>query len=249
MLARVVRLLGAVLSVCTGAAQAASVTYYLNQSNEDAVLPDDVTSYLSVTITDGVTFGSDTGAVRFDVTMLAPLLSIAAPGSFGIMAFVFNTDLVVPESAIVGLPAGWGANVAPPPNQADGFGKFDIDVADTNNPQNATLSFYVSGVSGDTIANYYFLSFDVAGQGNTYFGAHVRGFADQDPAFCDVNKDLVDECAVTSAWFGGGSLTPIQPIPVPAAAWLFASALGALRLRHRRKSVSDTVSDTDLRGF
>jgi len=100
-------------------------------------------------------------------------------------------------------------------------------------------------VSADTLANYYFLSFGAAGQGHVHFAAHVRGFADQDPAFCDANGDLIDECVVTSAWFGGGSLTQIQPIPLPAAAWLFGSALGAPLLRRAWK----LVSDTDFRGF
>lgn len=223
-----------VFGLMAGSAQAATVTYYLDQSNADPLLPDGWVNYVSVTITDGVTFGLDTDAVQFDVTILAPLLSIAGTGSFGLDGFGFNSDLTLADSAIVGMPAGWSANAAPPPNTLDGFGMFTVGLNDSGNPQNPTLTFYVSGVSGDTIANYYFLSTGGQTQGYSHFTAHVRGFVDQDPSFCDVNGDLQEdpECITTSAWFGDGDGFTV--VPVPAAVWLFGSAIGLLGFVRRR---------------
>lgn len=203
-----------------GSAGAASVSYYLDQSNVDAYLPDG-TNYLQVTISDA-TFGLDTGAIRFDVTLLAPLTSIAGT-NFGIQSFGFNTDLGVGAvlAAIAGLPAGWAK--ASNTNQ-DGFGNFElVDSGSGSSRQSPTLTFYVTGIAGDAPSDYTFVSSGTAGQGNVMFATHVAGFLDQDPGAGTVD----------SGYFGGsnpGSTT----VPVPAAAWLMVSGFGVLsRLRRR----------------
>lgn len=214
-----------------GAAHAASVTYYLNQTNVDPIMPDGIYDYLSVTITDGVTYGLDTNAVRFDVTILGAMPA-SGGGAYGIDSFTWNFVPSNPaDGTIVGLPSGWSGNWRPPPNPGDGFGMFDGGVDDTGNPQSPTLTFYISGVTGDTIADYYDLSTSGAAQGNSHFSAHVRGFVDQDPAFCDDGYGN-DTCLVTSAWFGDGEHVTI--VPVPAAVWLFGSALGLFGWIRRR---------------
>ena len=86
-------------------AQAGSLSYYLDQTNGEPHLTDGV-NYLQVTISDA-TLGLDTDAIRFDVSVLGPLSSIADTG-FGIQSFGFNT-LLSPASvlaAITGLPGG-----------------------------------------------------------------------------------------------------------------------------------------------
>jgi hypothetical protein len=182
-------------------------------------LSDDV-NYLQVTISDA-TFGSDTEAIRFDVTALDPLTSNAG-ANFGIQTFGFNTTGVTGDvaDAVLGLPDGWSTDTD---RNISAFGSYDVQVSGTGGSrQDPTLTFYVSGISGDTIADYAALSSGNAGEGNMFFAAHVAGFTDQDPG----------EGEVTSAFFAG----PGAVIPVPAAAWLLGSALallGMVRVRQR----------------
>ncbi len=211
-------------AVCTsfalaaGATHAASVTYYLDQSNENALLPDGVVDYLSVTIMDGVTYNSDTGAVKFEVNIL-PAMPDSSGGSYGIDKFGFNTNLTLSKANIVGLPAGWTADdPTSPPSGLDGFGKFVGAVDGGGSRQNPTLSFYISGVSDDTIASYAFPPTGNPGQGFFYFAAHVGGFVKQ----CNTSG------CVSSAYFGGQNTDEHSVVPVPAAVWLLGSALGLL---------------------
>lgn len=190
---------------------AASVSYYLDQTNLSWSSLNDGTNFLTVTIDDeGVP-----GDINFTVQVLSPLSSIAG-NNFGIQSFSFNTLLdPVPfyESAIIGLPSAWGANVAPPPNNEDGFGQFDVSVTVGGMQRLDTLTFSVSGVAADTINDYLQLSMSSSGQtppqGSVYFAAHVSGFDDGN--------------GNTSAYFGG-----LTPIPLPPALVLLLSALGGL---------------------
>jgi len=198
-------------------ANAASISYYIDQSNSDPLLPDNV-NYLQVTISDSA-FGLDPNAIRFDVTLLAPLTSIAG-SNFGIQSFGFNTtqSTAAVLAAIAGLPGGWSKSIN---TNQDGFGNFElVDSGTGSNRQNPTLTFYISGIAGDVVADYAVLSTGNAGQANTFFAAHVAGFLDQDPG--------PDE--LSSAFFGGS--TPV--VPVPAAVWLLGSALGVLGVLRRR---------------
>jgi hypothetical protein len=214
-------------------ANAATVTYYLNNTNANPYLPDGP-NYIQVDITDGVTAGADAAgdSVRFDVTILAAVPP-SSGGSYGIDKFFFNTDLVTSTitNANFVLPAGWTGDGAPPPNQGDGYGDFGVSADDTNNPQAPTLTFYLTGIAGDSIANYYALSTGGQTQGHSHFATHVRGFGDQDPAFCDDGFGN-DTCVVTSAWFGDSSMVPV--VPVPAAVWLLGSAFGLLGFARRK---------------
>ncbi len=210
----------------SGTVYANSVSYFLDQSNE-AALPDG-TNYLTVTIDDmGGTGASGDDIITFTVATVGGAFN---PGTnFGIQTFGFNiadsTSLPDSPNASWGLPSGWSANVAPPPNQLDGFGRFDVEVTDGGSSRQDPLVFTID-VAGDSIASYVDLSGNPGNsqnppaQGNQFFAAHVAGFT-------------VDGSSVTSAWFGGQTL-----VPIPAAVWLFGSGMLGLAAVARRKRLS-----------
>lgn len=199
-----------------GVAQANSVSYFMNQSNALA----DGVNYLQVTIDDEGT----AGWVNFTVDVL-PALSNLAVSNFGIQEFAFNvvsSGVLPPDSAAQPatwtLPAGWSANTDPPPNQEDGFGRFDVGVSTGGSNRLSTLQFSFQSSNG--LASFLDLSSNTAAQGNAYLAAHVAGF--DGPG------------SVSSGYFGATTL--ITAVPVPAPLVLLASALVPLfRLRKRQK--------------
>lgn len=208
-----------VAAVMGGEAQASVVEYTLDQSNEESQFPDN-NPYLKVTIQDGLTFGTDTDAIKFTVTINN--LKFTPDSNFGIQEFVFNQATGAPTvttADIIG-PAGWNANVGV--NNFDGFGDFKIKLSGNGNNRQSPLVFWISGVTGDTVSSYVALSANNSGQGNVYFGAHVADFTGD----------------VTSAKFGGSTEGGggISEVPVPAAVWMFGSALVGLTGFGRRKA-------------
>jgi len=198
------------------AVNAAAVSFYLDQTNIEPVsgtgLVDGI-NFLLVTIDDA---GVVDGDITFTVQTLSPMNSITS-SNYGIQSFSFNT-LLPPDSYdemsnFIGLPSGWSANIAPPVNQEDGFGNFDINVHDGGSARTDTLSFSITGVGSDSILSYLEAALQNNGntppQGSVYFAAHVAGFD--------------DGYGNNSAFFGG-----MTPIPLPPALALLASALGGL---------------------
>ncbi len=210
-------------------AHAASISYMLNQSNV-AGLPDG-TDYLKVTVADGAA-----GAIDFTFEILGSLLALADPvlvpqHKFGIDSVGINLPASGPASAVLpanitSLPANWSVDTS---KNQDGFGKFAL-IPFTNGAadrQSPTLSFSVTGISGDTPTDYLVLSSGTAGEGKQFFAAHVLGFASGSIAGLD-SAGL----PITSAYFGGST-----PVPLPAPFVLLGTALtGVLAAARRRVS-------------
>ncbi len=215
-------------------AHAASVSFFLDQSNK---LPDG-TNYLSVMLTE-----NETGGVDFLVKTLAPLNAIAG-SNFGIQKFGFSfadgawgeiselpdrqrgkskrhgDDFGKHETEtldeISGLPDHWRVQNN---KHMDGFGKFDIRLAGKGKARTDTLSFTVNGVS---LSDF-----------GSLFSAHVAGFE-----WCKIDDEQRNRCGgkdcTTSAYFAGSM--SVSQVPIPAAAWLFGSGLLGLIGVARRKA-------------
>ncbi len=196
----------ACLALGWGTASAASISYYLNQSNTEGTWPDGV-NYLQVDIFDSI---SNPGDIEFLVTALAPL-TVSAGSNFGIQAFGFNSNYTLTGANIVD-PAGWTTGSG----TLNGFGLYEVREAGNGSNRQNPLSFRITGISGDTPFDYAVLHpLGGGAQGNYFFAAHVAGMT----------------VGPGSAYYGGNVPTVV---PVPAAVWLLGSALGLLGWMRRR---------------
>lgn len=191
-------------------AGAASISYYLDQSN---VLPDGV-NYAQVTISDSMTVAGD---IDFSVEVISSAFPVQG-ANFGMQAFSFNYDtaLTVNDTNITGIdPASW--TVSENANAGGGFGKFEFQLSGDGATRTEILSFSITGVDGDTVNDYAIGSTLIPSSGE-FFAAHIAGFFDA-------------ATGETSAQFAGSS-----PVPVPAAVWLFGSGLlGLVGVARRKK--------------
>jgi len=123
--------------------QAATVSFYLNESNR---LPDDI-NYLSVSLTENLTGGVDILARTLD-----PLNSLGTK-HFGIQKFAFSFDDGT-TGDISGLPDGWKIKSDRRMN-GFGFGKFDTGILGETCARTGILSFTVNGVGIDDFEPFF----------------------------------------------------------------------------------------------
>jgi hypothetical protein len=149
-----------VLGMLSFQANAATVSYILDQTNLDPLLPDG-SDYVKVTISDNTA-----GQVDFTV---ATFPGAFTPGTnFGIQAFGFNVmdaSLLAIDDFL--LPDLWSVNIAPPPNVMNGMGSFDVRISDGGQGRGDPIVFSVLGLSLADI--------------DSNFAAHVADFVTSDP--------------------------------------------------------------------
>jgi hypothetical protein len=151
--------------ICSNAASAAAVSYFINQSNVSG-LPDG-TNYLTVTLDDNTPSTSGNNNI---ITFTVEVLGSLTPGgtNFGIQSFGFNlagsASLLAED--IGGLDSNWAVSFG---QQLDGFGRHDVVVSDGGQQRKDPLVFTID-VDGDSFADY-FDSSDPGGQGPSWFSA------------------------------------------------------------------------------
>jgi hypothetical protein len=229
------------LLVMAASVQAASLSYYLDQSN---ALPDGP-AYLKVTVADDGLASPDT--IFFTLEILDPLLQLAGT-NFGIQRFAFNSTLAPIDLAykIGDLPPGWGVVVN---GAVSEFGVFELIPTGSGSTRQApvlTFSIDSSAFPSDSLYDYVQYADCPEGDGPedpepltciptggpSYFAAHVAGF--NAPG------------GIRSAYFGGEtSADGEQVVPVPAAAWLLGSAVGLLGLVRRLVGVRVDFSQAE----
>ncbi len=190
--------LAALSLTAAGAANAASISYYMNQSNTEGSWPDGI-NYLQVTIFDSV---SNPGDIEILVTPLSAL-TVSAGANFGIQAFGFNSTQTLTAANIID-PVGWSTGSG----NLDGFGAYQVREDGTGSNRQNPLALRITGISGDVVSDYAVAGAGGA-QGTYYFAAHVAG--------------MTPVAGQTSSYFGGDTV-----VPVPGAVWLFGSGLAAL---------------------
>ena len=184
--------------------------------------------YLQVTIADGAD-----GAIDFTVQVLDAADRCSPPR---ISASSHSRSTLIPggdaEGASVGnLPVGW---ITRDHYRMSEFGFFDIKLYGGGNSRLQTLTFSILGIDGDTPAG---LRCPVHGQ---CAGWPLPSSRRAWPTFSCPNARR--RCP-TSAFFAGNA-----PVPLPGAAWLFATGAAAVVARARSANCRSGFSRDSNRG-
>ena len=186
-----------------------------------ATAPDGNPPWMTAIFDDGGTLGT------VDLTITVGTVGVADVDEiyFNLNPFLDATELLIsrtggtgPTSAAINKAGGW--NLGTDAFQADGDGIYDLWLELPPPPgQQAerfsageTLVFQITGIETLTAADFNYLAEIGGGNGPFYTAAHVLSTGD-----------------------GGGSSDWIAAVPVPAAVWLFGSALAGLGFVKRRK--------------
>jgi hypothetical protein len=199
----------AAAGLSAGPASAASISYFLDLSND---LPDGE-NYLQVTISDSTTVAGD---IDFEIVVLGDAYPEAL-ANFGMQSFFFNAaeGLNIEADNIVGIdPEEWAVSFNK--SAGGGFGKYSVEVAGVGSVRTQSLSFSITGITGDTINSYALGNEFLPNGSSEFFAAHVADY---------------DSAPQTGGKFGGSSV-----VPIPASAWLMMSGLGFLGfMRYKQK--------------
>ena len=145
------------LMTMTAASQAASLSFFLNESNRLA----DGVNYLSVDLTENSTGGVDVLAKTLD-----PLNDLAHC-RFGIQKLAFSFD-DGNMADVSGLPDGWKVKGD---RRMNGFGMFDTGILGSSKAATDTLSFTVNGVGIDDFETFFSAKVaGLSGVGSAFFG-------------------------------------------------------------------------------
>lgn len=199
------------LALAVTQVNAATISYYLDQSND---LLDGV-NYAQVTISDSATVVGD---IDFSVEVLTSAFSVSPDANFGMQNFSFNYNTSnvtsISKKNISNLtPSIW--KISQDANAGGGFGMFEFQLSGNGGSRTELLSFSITGVTGDAIGDYAIDSTLNPSSGE-FFAAHIAGFDETN--------------GITSAQFAGSTV-----VPIPAAVWLFGSGLISLVGVARRK--------------
>jgi hypothetical protein len=201
-----------------GNASAASVSYGLNLNNIGLSTGID---YATVTIKDDAEAGVGAGLIQFEVDANNDFFDEGS--NFGIQSFYFNSSLdfasLSPMISAVPAAAGWSFNYdfSGGYNVSE-FGLFNIQYAGTGNSRRDPLVFTL-GFDTPGTAVWDIMTFALDNADGYAFAAHIADFSN----LCPATSSLVASSCVDSGWFSG-SVAP-NAVPVPAAFWLFGSAL------------------------
>ena len=203
----------ATLLAFSGSSHGATVSYGLNENN---IGFSNGIDYATVKISDDGESGVPAGDIVFDITLNGAFFTKGS--NFGLQALYFNSALdLTGLGSMVNGPAGWSYDFdfGTDPNDgfnASEFGRFDIEYKGEGNSRADPLGFRLT-VAGDSLLNYA-----LDNEKGFAFAAHIAGF---------------DNGGEESGWFS----TSVSPIPVPAAFWLFGTALIGFIGYSRRRSV------------
>lgn len=206
------------IAMTSGAAQAATLQFNYTSEFSGGQAPAGSSPWITALFDD---FGG-TGSVR---------LTVSTAGLSGVENIKeFDLNLITslnPVSLVFTYNAG--LSNTPAANtitqgidccMADGDGKYDIEMNFTPGSGTGTLGpgktlvYDITGIATLNAASFNTLSTPAGGHGPFVAAAHVQN--------------------TTGAGTGGSGWVSAEVVPVPAAAWLFGSALGLLGLGRRR---------------
>lgn len=189
------------LSAFIGLSQAASVSYGLNENNIASL--GNTIDYATVTISDGAVAGD----IDFVVDVNNAFFGEGT--NFGMQSFYFNSSLDIgPLNLVAQSNVNWGfmTDFGTRPNDGfnvSEFGRFNIAYRGTGGERQDPLTFTLRTAGSDLM---------------TYALNNAKGFA-----FATHIADFNNVDGADSGWFS--TSVEISPIPVPAAVWLFGTAL------------------------
>lgn len=217
------------LAAFSGLSQAATMSFGLNENNIGSL--GNTIDYATVTISDGAVAGD----IDFVIDINNDFFNEGT--DFGIQSFYFNSSLIIAPGNIIldpnnpmflgnpdypgWLNPNWALMSDFGPNPDDGFqvsefGRFDLSYRGTDNIRQPDALAFTIRASGADLMTYALDNLK-----GFAFAAHIAGFNNVSGA--------------DSGWFAGS--TELSPVPVPAAFWLFGTALIGLIGFSRRRTV------------